>query len=1230
MINTPQRWMSRAFTLFFLNFLVLTLGLSNLWAGQPAGPKVSLRGVPGISTVAGNGIGGSTGDGGAATAGELQYPYGLALDSAGNIYIADTQNFTVRVVNTQSTAITVAGIGIQPGNIATVAGVLGSSGNSGDGGAATSAQFGAIYGIAVDGSGNIYIADESYSYVRKISGSGIITTVAGNGTCNYGGSNGDGGPATSASVGCGYGIAVDASGNLFLSDISGGRIREVNTQGIISTVAGSGSDFDGCGGSTGGTGDGGPANQATLNCPIGVHVDSNGNPYFADYYGQTVRYINLQNVAITVAGVTIQPGNIDRLAGNQNPGYSGDGGPAVSAELSNPWDVVIDGAGNVYISDSENDVVRKVDSNGTITTFAGIFNNWGYGGDGGPADAAALSQPAGLALDSFRNLYVADSSNSVIRKISGNSGGDSVDFGAVALTSNTVQAVTLYMNQAVTISNVQSNGDFVAGVTPNIRAHAASSRPGPRSKHLPAGVLKLMRNLKPRTNSTPATVAHIPENGCIGTFAQGDICRMDVQFTPTQPGPRWFQLTATDSDQTTYTFGLTGTGLGSLVSITPGIISTPPGAAGVGAATGMVRDDSGNTFVTYYQGDIVSKVTPQGVVSVVAGIPNAAGYDGDGGLATSAHLNDPIGITLDSVGNLYIADVFNNVIRKVDTNGIITTVAGQGTAGYSGDGSLATNAELSNPMAVLADTVGNLYIGDTFNNVVRKVDLTGKITTIAGTGAGAGTGSWALADPNGGSGGDGGPATQAQLNGPIGMALDGNGNLYIADTWNGAVRRVDGTGTISVVAGLCAEGCQSGYTGNGGPATEAELNLPFGVAVDAAGDFYVADTGNGAIRKIDATGVITTVAGNQQQSGLRAQAIHWYSQAKVAKTGAHSLGSLGDGGLATNATINTPVSVSVDDNGNFYLTDVNVGVRMVNVSTSDMNFGSINPASTSASQTVTVSDAGNAALNFSQISLAANFGWGSEVLCSISVPVTPGNSCPLVAAFAPPAGGNYSGSIVLTDDALNSPHSITMEGVGNQPDYSITANPTTLTLHQGQTGTATLTVTPIFGYTGTIQFACTGLPAYSTCSFLPTSAVFDGNTDPISVTLTVNTTGPATSASVTAPVSRPNQTPGSPLYAWLLPAGLVGVVLLGAGDVRRGRKRPRVLPMLFVFALLTGVMFLNACATGGQTTTKTNPPPPPPPPPVLVTPLGTYSALVAATATGGSGHTAAITITVVK
>jgi sugar lactone lactonase YvrE len=1221
MINTPQRWISRAFTLFFLNFLVLTFGLSNLWAGQPAGPKVSLRGVPGINTVAGTGTSGATGDGEAATAAQLRSPYGLAVDSAGNIYIADSYNYAVRVVNTQRTAITVAGIGIQPGNIATVAGTIGSQGNSGDGGAATSAQIGWISALAVDGNGNIYVVDENYNYVRKIDNNGIITTVAGNGNCYYGdGANGDGGPATSATVGCGYGIAVDASGNLFISEPYSGHIRKVNAQGIISTVAGSGTTYEGCGSNT--SGDGGPATSATLSCPFGVHVDSNGNPFFADYTGHTVHYVNLQNVAVTVAGVTIQPGNIDRLAGNATPGYSGDGGPATSAQLYYPWDVEIDGVGNLYIADYENDVIRRVDASGTITTFAGTYDNWGYGGDGGPADTAAFDAPAGLAVDSFNNLYVADEGNSVIRKISGNSGASSVDFGSVALASSTTQPVVLYMNQAVTISNVQSSGDFVAGAAPSIRAHAASFRPGARTDHIPDALRKVISKLKPRTSSAPAAVAHVPVNGCIGTFAQGDICSMGVQFTPTQPGPRWFQLTATDSDQSTYTFGLTGTGVGSLVSISPGIINTPPGAAGIGSATGMVRDDFGNTFVADYQGEIVSKITPQGVVSIVAGIPGSPGYDGDGGPATSAHLNDPLGLTLDSVGNLYIADVDNNVIRKVDTNGVITTVAGQGTAGYSGDGSLATNAELDNPLGVLADAVGNLYIGDTFNNVVRKVDLTGKITTIAGTGAGAGTGSWGNANPNGGSGGDDGAATQAQLNGPTAMALDGNGNLYIADTWNSAVRQVDGKGTIRVVAGLCGEGCQSGYSGDGGLATEAELGLPYGLAVDAAGDFYVADTDNGAIRKVDVNGVITTVAGTRQQPSLRTQGTSWYLQAKVKKAGAHSPVNIGDGGLATSATIGAPVSVSVDNNGNFYLTDVNLGyVRMVNVSTSDMNFGSINPGSTSDSQTVTVSDAGNATLNFSQISLPANFGWGSEVLCSTSVPLTSGNNCPLVAAFAPPAGGIYSGSIILTDDALNSPHSVTLEGVGPQPDYTITANPTTLTVHQGQTGTATLTVTPTFGYTGTIQFACSGLPLYSTCSFLPTSAVFDGNTDPISVTLTVTTTGPTANASVTAPVSGPNQTPGSPLYAWLLPTGLVGVVLLGAGDVRRARARPMVLRMLFSFALLTGVMFLNGCAAGPQ---------PPPPPAAHVTPVGTYPSVVAATATGGNGHNAAITIIVVK
>jgi hypothetical protein len=1225
MKSTAQPWMSRVLSLFLGNLLVLTFGLGNL-LGQVQ-PKVSLLGVPGISTIAGNGGNGYSGDGAAATLATFSYAYGLTLDSAGNIYIADSENYVVRVVNTQNTAITVAGVAIQPGNIATVAG-NGSEGNSGNAGPATSAQVGWLSEVAVDGNGNIFVADEEFGLIHKISSNGNITIVAGIGTqyydCGYGdGSNGDGGPATSANIGCPYGVAVDSLGDIYISDTYGGRIRMVNPQGIISTIAGTSSY--GCGGVQS-SGDGGPATSAVLSCPIGVHVDASGNVYFADYYGSLIRVVNMQNSAITVAGVTIQPGNIDHIAGNGTQGYAGDGGSATSAELFYPWDVIMDGVGNVYISDSENDVIRKVDTNGNITTFAGVANSWGYSGDGGPANASSLNFPTGIGADSFHNVYFSDTDNNVIRKISGNSGGNSVDFGQVNLGSNTIQAVSLYMNQAVTISAVQANGDFIAGVSPCNscdRRKVVSSSSGPDTAHMPKSVLKLRSKMKPIQRSTaPVANDDSPNNSCVGTFAQAAVCTMFVQFTPTKPGPRWFQLTATDSNQVNYTAGLTGTGVGSLVSITPGIINTPTGGAGIGAVTGMARDGVGNIYATDDQFFVIWKITPQGVVSVVAGISGVAGYDGDGGPAISAHLSNPTGLGLDSVGNLYIADTMNNVIRKVDSNGVITTVAGNGTAGYSGDGSLATNAQLDNPVGVLADLAGNLYIGDTYNNVVRKVSPSGKISTIAGNGTGAGTGSWqdgAQGNPNGGWAGDLGPATQAVLNGPTQMALDGNGNLYVADTWNSAIRKVDAQGNMWTVAGSCGDGCQSGYSGDGGLATSAELSFPFGVAVDAAGDIYLADTNNGLVRKVDVNGIITTLAGEQSNAHANAKKLHWRSQAKTKTAHTRSARSLGDGGLANSATIGSPVSVSVDNNGSIYLTDVSLDyVRMVDVTTSDMNFGAVNPNAASAAQTVTVSDSGNATLNLSQLSIAANFGWVGTGLCTSDSPLTSGNSCSLAADFTPPSGGNYTGAIILTDDAFNSPHTITLEGVGTQPDYTLGATPTTMTIAQGQSGTATLTVTPLFGYSGTVQFACNGLPAHSACSFSPTSAVLTSDSDPITVMVTVTTTGTGTQAALLPP-SLPGQGPDSPLNRWLLPIGLATMVLSGAGVLRRNNGRQMAMRVLCTFAILTGVVFFNACASTAKTSNAT--------------PLGTYSSTVTTTAsaTAGSGqHTAPITITIVQ
>jgi hypothetical protein len=313
----------------------------------------------------------------------------------------------------------------------------------------------------------------------------------------------------------------------------------------------------------------------------------------------------------------------------------------------------------------------------------------------------------------------------------------------------------------------------------------------------------------------------------------------------------------------------------------------------------LAPDGSGNLFIAAddynYNTQRIYKVGGDGLISTIVG--KNVTY-GDGGAATNAILSDPQGMAADAYGNLFVADGDHSLVRKVDTNGIITTGAGNGTFGFSGDGGAATNASLNYPMSVALDSVGNLYIADYDNQLVRKVDAAGVITTVAGNGTnGSGSGTYS---------GDGGAATNAGLNGPDAVAVDTLGNLYIADTGNQRIRKVDATGVISTVAGNGT----SGFSGDGGRATNASLALNnCGIALDSAGNLFIADFSNYRIRKVNTNGIISTVAGNGTN------------------------GYSGDGGLATNAEFGNPNDVAVDAAGNLYIADYyNSAVRKVDSS----------------------------------------------------------------------------------------------------------------------------------------------------------------------------------------------------------------------------------------------------------------------------------------------------------
>ncbi len=341
-----------------------------------------------ITTLAGNGASGFSGDGAAATLAKVNTPFGVVADAAGNCYFTDYNNNRIRKVDGTT------------GVISTIAGT-GSAYFGGDGGQATSAGIQLPRGIAMDPSGNIIFTDWGNNRVRKIDMStGIITTLAGSASPGFGG---DGGPSTAAQLYTPWGVACDPSGNIYIADQGNNRIRKITTSGVISTVAGSAYGF---------SGDGGQATAARLNYPTGVAAVG-ANIYIADYGNNIIRKVNASGIISTIGSTHGVP-----------YGYTGDGGPATAAKLYYPEGIACDGSGNIFIADRNNNVIRKIDASGIITTVAGNgygagSTTGGYSGDGGPATAAELNQNTGVFMESTTNkLYITDNNNNRVRVVS--------------------------------------------------------------------------------------------------------------------------------------------------------------------------------------------------------------------------------------------------------------------------------------------------------------------------------------------------------------------------------------------------------------------------------------------------------------------------------------------------------------------------------------------------------------------------------------------------------------------------------------------------------------------------------------------------------------------------------------------------------------------------------------------------------------------------------------------
>ncbi len=340
-------------------------------------------GVGTITTIAGTGVAGFSGDGGQAALAQMDEPQGVAVDGQGNVYFTDFTSQRVRKITSSGTITTFAGY--------FSATITTGSTPVGDGGPATSAPLYYPVGLALDKQGNLYIAEYEEQRVRKVSPNGTITTFAGSGQVGIAGFSGDGGPATAARLRYPSAVAVDGQGSVYIADEGNHRVRKVSPGGTITTIAGSGV--------AGFSGDGGPATSANLNYPQGVAVDAQGNVYIADTSNYRVRKVS-------------PGGTISTFAGGGSS--LGDGGPATAAQLNAPKGVAVDGQGNVYIADTNDNRVREVSPGGTISTFAGGGSSLG---DGGPATSAELGQPSAVAVDGQGNVYIADTDNHRVRKV---------------------------------------------------------------------------------------------------------------------------------------------------------------------------------------------------------------------------------------------------------------------------------------------------------------------------------------------------------------------------------------------------------------------------------------------------------------------------------------------------------------------------------------------------------------------------------------------------------------------------------------------------------------------------------------------------------------------------------------------------------------------------------------------------------------------------------------------
>jgi hypothetical protein len=637
----------------------------------PAGAVTTLAGQAGIYGIT---------DG---TGSDAQFNFfngaAAGVDSAGNVYVADTSNHTIRKVTPGGLVTTIAGL----------AGVTGSANGNGN-----AARFSYPFGVTADSAGNVYVADSGNGTIRKLTPLGTnwaVTTLAGQ-PGSYGSTDGTGGVAR---FNFPVGVTVDSAGVLYVVDPDNQNIRKITPVGttcVVTTLAGDASIKDAFGNPLGGYADG-TNRTARFKRPFGVAVDSVGNLYVADEGNSVVRKLTLEGtnwVVTTIAGVALLPGSTDGIGS--------------AARFDFPFSVAVDASANVYVADTTSDAIRKltlVGTNWVVTTAAGRGGN--YGSAEGVGSSARFAGPSGLAVDSAGNTYVADQLNHAIRKVTAN--------GLVT----TVAGSPGYAGSADG-TNTDARFNYPAGITVDSAGNL----------YVADSSFNLIRKVTP-----------VGTNWVVTTLA----------------GPAGTQ----DQDESQGSVNGVGTVARFVVPL------------------GVAVDSLGNVYVADTINCQIRKVTPGGAVSTVAG--SAGTFGSADGIGAGAQFHCPSGVAVDGAMNVYVADTWNHTIRKVTRNRVVTTLAGFASSPGNTDG-IAPAARFYFPSGVAVDSATNVYVADTFNNTIRKLTPVGTnwvVTTLGGM-----SGIWGSADGRG---------SAARFSNPTGVAVDSSGNIYVADHYLNTIRK---------------------------------------------------------------------------------------------------------------------------------------------------------------------------------------------------------------------------------------------------------------------------------------------------------------------------------------------------------------------------------------------------------------------------------------------------------